>query len=438
MPSKKPQEFRATSQDLMNHISRGVADQQLHFVVQCAGRLDPERLRRAVDLCIVAQPILGCLLSEKGKRPHWTSGPHADAWGYSETEGTEHERELNDFILTAADPRTDPLVQVRLFRGPADTVCIKMNHVCADAAGTRNYGYLLVGMYNALGKDPGFRPAEDRRKRGMRIVLKNYGLIERYRFARTAMRFMRQANRQPGRLWQFPVVSASQQGRTMTVRRLTAERGRKIAALAKQKGATINDIILTAYFRALIKVIPFEGDAPIPLQVSADLRRFAPETSDIIANLSSAIFAAIPPDRGERFDDTFLKVKSVMDRMKGSSPLVGAYAVGIPFRLMNYRKASMVMEQMTLGRANRGVAMPLLSNFGKLEPERLCFDGRRPTDAFITTPVMYPPYLMLGVSGYDGSLTFTSGYCREGVGNDSVEKMMDLVIDELPGNDVHS
>ena len=83
MPSKKPQEFRATSQDLMNHISRGVADQQLHFVVQCAGRLDPERLRRAVDLCIVAQPILGCLLSEKGKRPHWTSGPHADAWGYS-------------------------------------------------------------------------------------------------------------------------------------------------------------------------------------------------------------------------------------------------------------------------------------------------------------------------------------------------------------------
>ena len=150
------------------------------------------------------------------------------------------------------------------------------------------------------------------------------------------------------------------------------------------------------------------------MQVSADLRRFAPETSDIIANLSSAIFAAIPPDRGERFDDTFLKVKSVMDRMKGWSPLVGAYAVGIPFRLMNYRKASMVMEQMTLGRANRGVAMPLLSNFGKLEPERLCFDGRRPTDAFITTPVMYPPYLMLGVSGYDDSLTFTSGYCREG------------------------
>jgi len=92
----------------------------------------------------------------------------------------------------------------------------------------------------------------------------------------------------------------------------------------------------------------------------------------------------------------------------------------------------MVMEQMTLGRANRGVAMPLLSNFGKLEPERLCFDGRRPTDAFITTPVMYPPYLMLGVSGYDGSLPFTSGFCREGLGNDSVEK---IIIDDTAVHD---
>lgn len=189
---------------------------------------------------------------------------------------------------------------------------------------------------------------------------------------------------------------------------------------------------MTAYFRALFNIIDVIGETPVPLQVSADLRRYNPEeTGDLIANLSSAIFAAIPPDRHETFEQTLIKVKTVMDRLKGRSPLVGAYAIAIPFRLMNYRKASAVMRQMTVGRANKGVAMPLLSNFGRLQPERLGFDGSTPLDTFITTPLMFPPYLMLGVTGYDGTLTFSSGYCREGVG-DGVERMLDLFLDRLP------
>jgi hypothetical protein len=41
------------------------------------------------------------------------------------------------------------------------------------------------------------------------------------------------------------------------------------------------------------------------------------------------------------------------------------------------------------------------------------------------------------VTGYEGSITFTSGYCREGMGN-NVESMLDMVLAELPGNDDHS
>ena len=433
MPTGRAKTFRATSQDMMNYISRGVADQQLHFVIRCAGHLDAARLRKAVELCIVAQPVLGCLYFEERKRPCWMTAERGEGWGFSETGPSDLDRDLNDFILIPADPRKDPMAQVRLFKGPTDTVCIKMNHVCADAAGTRNYGYLLASIYNSLGRDPAFVPKEDLRERGMGIVLKRYGLIKRIGFARTAMKFTRGASKQPGRSWQFPVASASKEGRTMSVRRLETDRVKRIMDLAKQNGATLNDVLLTAYFRSLFRIIPVEGEAPVPLQVSADLRRYNPEeSSDLIANLSSAIFAAVPPAGTETFVQTLTKVKTTMDRMKGRSPLIGAYMIGIPFRLMNYQKASGVMQQMTAGRANRGIAMPLLSNFGRLEPDRLEFDGKRPEDAYITTPIMFPPYLMLGATGYDGSLTFTSGHCRDGVGNDNVEKMLDLVVSELP------
>jgi NRPS condensation-like uncharacterized protein len=432
MAAHRPRQFRATSQDMMNYISRGIADQQLHFVIRCAGSLDPVRLRKAVDLCIVVQPVLGCVYVEEGRRPYWREAERTEGYGSSETTPSDIEQELNQFILTPIDPRKDPLVQVRLFRGRTDILCIKMNHVCADAAGTRNYGYLLVDIYNALAADPSFMPKEDRRERGMRSVLKQYGLMERIGFARTAMRFMRKANKQPGRSWQFPAVSSSNDGRTIAIRRMAPDRVRKLSELAKRRSATLNDVILTAYFRSLFRIIKIEGDDPVPLQVSADLRRYnTEETCDIIANMSSAIFAAIPPVHDEPFETTLQKVKAVMDRMKEKSPLIGAYAIAIPFRIMNYRKASMVMHQMTVGRAQKGIAMPLLSNFGKLDPERLDLDGKRPVDAYITTPIMYPPYLMLGVTGYDGSLTFTSGHCQAGVG-DGVERMLDIVLEELP------
>jgi NRPS condensation-like uncharacterized protein len=125
----------------MNFISRGIADQQLHFVIRCAGRLDTARLKKAVYLCIAVQPVLGCRFVEEGKRPYWKQEERTEGWGYSETEVPDLDRALNDFILLPGDPRKDPLAQVRLFRGPTDTVCIKMNHAAADAAGTRNYGY---------------------------------------------------------------------------------------------------------------------------------------------------------------------------------------------------------------------------------------------------------------------------------------------------------
>jgi hypothetical protein len=48
-----------------------------------------------------------------------------------------------------------------------------------------------VEIYNALGKDPEYVPKVDKRERGMRTVLRRYGLGKRIGFARTAMRFMR-------------------------------------------------------------------------------------------------------------------------------------------------------------------------------------------------------------------------------------------------------
>jgi NRPS condensation-like uncharacterized protein len=417
----------------MNYISRGIADQQLHFVIRCAAQLDEGRLRKAVDLCVVAHPVLGCLLDETGKEPFWRPVDRSEGWGFSVAEGSDIDKQLNDFILVPGDPRKDPLAQVRLFRGMKDTLCVKMNHVCADGAGTRNYAYLLVSIYNALGRDPGFVPKIDERERSMRSVLNKYGLGMRIGLARAAMRFMRKANTQVGRSWQLPVKSSSNTRRTMAVRRIDEAWGIRITDIAKQHDATLNDMLLAAYFRTLFKIIPVDGSAPVPLQVSVDLRRYNPVTTDVIGNLSSAIFAAIPPTSAEEFFKTLERVKEVMNRQKARSPLVGAYAIGIPFRFMNYPKASAAMQQMTAGRANKGVAMPLLSNFGKLEPERLAFDGSDPTDAYITTPIMFPPYLMLGVTGYRGSLTLTSGYCRDGVGNDSVERILDLVLEELPG-----
>ncbi len=154
-----PQTFPTVQiDDSISFISNG-CDLQIHCVVDFKGQLDAERLARAVRLSVDAEPILGCCLKKHWWRQSWERRADLDRVKLFELVEAEQARaEVMVFLASPLDLYNGPLVQVRLYRSSSDTLCVKVNHIVADAGGVKEYVELLASIYNRLGESAYFRP----------------------------------------------------------------------------------------------------------------------------------------------------------------------------------------------------------------------------------------------------------------------------------------
>src|SRR4051812_19530394 len=68
---KIPDTFPANGHDICNYIARyGMANHQIQAIMRLDGRLDFEKLSKAVRLSIDAEPVFGCRFVE-GNPPYW-------------------------------------------------------------------------------------------------------------------------------------------------------------------------------------------------------------------------------------------------------------------------------------------------------------------------------------------------------------------------------
>ena len=88
------------------------------------------------------------------------SGCPENEWGElcPVVEATDEDAAVWRFVTEPCDPHSGTRLRLQLVRGPiSDTVCLKMDHVAADAGGTRDCAYLLGETYGRLAIDQGYR-----------------------------------------------------------------------------------------------------------------------------------------------------------------------------------------------------------------------------------------------------------------------------------------
>ena len=429
-----PGAFRATSQDKMNWASRAICDQQLHLVIQFDNLLDMDVLRRAVRLSLDAEPILGCLFVPKEYRSLWLRREDLDGLDNVTLSQTDDlQRALLDFIARPSDPAIDPLIEVAVFRGEKDLLCVKVDHVVSDAGGARDYGYLLASIYTALSRDYDFSPAINHlEKRGMMPVWSSFSMKQQLHFIQIGLRFSFVQEKFKTK-WSIPGAKWGDKGATMLVRTLDRPTFQAIRSYAKQKGVTINDVVLTAFFRSMFRMIQPTIEVEVPIQVSVDLRRYLPPGSlDCITNLSSGLFPQMARKEGQGFGESLSEIKTKIDAFKASdAAAVGIFFMGLKYRVTSLNKARReILEGVKKGTLN-GVARPLLSNIGTIESARLKFGDNAPMHAYITTPIAFSPFIILGVTSFDESMTFTLGYCQEGMQRAEMETLLNTLVQEL-------
>ncbi len=144
--------FRAEIWDQLQLFFKEYNDHQLHAVIYFEGLLDRRYIQRAVFLSMDMVPLLGSRFVIGKFHPYWekVSG-YQDADVISFVDSVNPEEEISRFITGMTNELTGPQIMVKVVRNSnKDTLCIVMNHMVSDAAGFKEYLYLLSTIYTKL------------------------------------------------------------------------------------------------------------------------------------------------------------------------------------------------------------------------------------------------------------------------------------------------
>ncbi|MEW6181753.1 MAG: condensation domain-containing protein [Bacillota bacterium] len=422
-----PGRLNANLQDRLNNAVRNrLSNQQSQAVLELRGRINERRLAKAVRLLLDAEPILGCRFIEEKHRPYWQRFDDLEDREWFSMEKTPDRRKaVYGFLTMPLDGEQQ--VKVKLIRSaPNDTLCVKISHACCDGGGLKAYQHMLADIYTRLSRDGSY--ALERRAGGrtdQNHILCKVGManiINNWRSGQNAL--------QP--TWSFPSGAGESGGPRVSVRRLSGPRLKALSTYAKERGATLNDLFLTAFYRTLFEMAGSRPGTPREILVTVDLRRYLGDGDEnAVNNLTGAVSARIAPVPGESFVETLSRVAAATAEMKSKLPGIQmAFFLGF-LSLLNYTQTLGFVRGLKKRLVQTGKCSPILSNVGFISRSTIWFGKTPVVDAYQVSPAIYPPGFMLGVCTYNNRLTFTVSYCEPGTPREKVERFLDTLLKEL-------
>jgi NRPS condensation-like uncharacterized protein len=415
-----PKRFNITAQDSYNYLaSKEFADQQLCLILKLSGRVDENLFVKAMLLSLDQEPILGTRLVLDSGSPFWERQDDVELSKLCElVEKSSEPNGIQDFINKTIRADLDPLVTSRILRGKeTDTVCIKVNHSVCDAGGLKEYVSLLSDLYGILSENPNYSAQPNLGRRDQRQIFECIRDLSKVPLTMP-----------PRPTWAFPQKSGNSPLHSINV--ISSERFAAIKKIAHDNKATINDVLLTAFYRTLFEINATVYDVPMMIQVSIDLRRYCPDLkAEAICNLSGALYSGLERKQGESFKTTLERIVMLTKKLKADFPGIGS-AKGLEYMFEQGYSAmkKWVTESGALGR-KYNVTYPLLSNFGIIKEYR--FGSSYTVNGYITSPIMYSPGFMLGLSTFNDEVTFCIGYCGQ-ENSGMIKKFFDIFFKELP------
>jgi len=196
-----------------------------------------------------------------------------------------------------------------------------------------------------------------------------------------------------------------------------------IHAKAKSKGATLNDVFLTAYARVLANLLDAET---VLLPCPADLRRFKNNDALTVANMTGMYKIAVEIQPSHAFEATLAQVQIEMHLQKERRRCFSGIRLlwltynKLPPRLINW----VIKKSCTI--------LPLsYTNIGVIDSHRLSLNGITITDCFLTGTYRYPSDFQLSISTFQNIGTLNCTLLGGSERKETGQKILNLVKLEL-------
>lgn len=430
MNDTTPCRIDAPPMDQFNYALQALGDQSMHMVIAFDGLLDERRLREATVTVLTAVPVLGSRFVECDA-PYWERLPEIDR----ETLvcihiSTDPLRDLPGVLAIPVDPAVGPQIRLHILRTKSrDTLCITVHHAVMDAHGLLTCTRFLAECYQ---RNPACKIhlKADRTDRSLLAVLAQ--------FPDTLPPRDQPVPEYPPVGWAFPTRPSECHTSDFTIRTLPASRLVAVKRVGKLLGATVNDVLLAAYFRALCTTIGPAKGCPVPVMVSIDLRRYlnTSQTAALkstICNQSVAFVVMMTPDTQSR-DGMIISTRDTMLAHKAHTPGI---ASAVDLETLGYYGFFRICERVQMMKATYAACHanpPFLGNIGIIPEEVVAFSkDLTVTNAFVAGIVIDPPGVALGVTTFRDRLTLIIGYGKPAIPHAAMEQFIDTLVSYLPG-----
>lgn len=405
--------------DKMHYLFRDFNDRMVHVELHYDFEIDIEALKTVLICFFEKAPVLHSSFKDNHVSPYWIVKPYTIEDVLTVAYPDDLEKAVDDFLTQYIPPDSDLQMKAAVFfKDGTSTLCVVENHMCMDGGDFKYFMKALCANYNAYVEE-GISPIELREgTRSYEAVYEDFSKTEQ-RMARNLYKNVCAKDEH-----KFPLTPDSIRDRSFIAKRkFSAETFNKIHAAGKKHGATVNDMLLAAYFYSLYELAGYDPSESVTISCAIDLRRHIKDVSDEGLTNHTAYMQCNIPERGRDIFETLQYAVQSSQKFKHDK-FMGLY--GLPLLKLGYSilPHAASEEIIKIGYSNPLLAM---SNIGILESDKLALHGHEPTDGFMTGAVKYKPYALLSVTSLRKELTLSM--CVRGNDEDRaiVERFFDIM-----------
>ena len=415
--------LKAELWDKMHYLFRDFNDRMVHVALYYDFEIDIDVLKTVLICFFEKTPVLHSAFIDNKIAPYWEVKEYHidDVLTVERVEDLDAAAEA--FLTRYIPPESDLQMEAAVFfRDGKSVLCLIENHMCMDGGDLKYFLNALCKAYSAYDLE---RKSPVDLRTGSRAYTAVY---EDYSYAEQRMAKNLYKNVCAKDDHRFPLTEDSARDASFIARRtIPASMFDRIKSTGKKHGATVNDMLLAAYFYSLYDLAGYGTNESVTISCAIDLRRHIKDnTGEGLTNHTAFMQCAVP-ERGADIFRTLRYVTASSERYK-KDKFMGLY--GLPLLNLGYSilPHAASEEIIKIGYSNPLLAM---SNIGILNEEALALSGHAPTGGFMTGAVKYKPYVLLSATTLRKEITLSM--CVRGNEEDRriVERFFDLIEENL-------
>ncbi|MCP4351577.1 MAG: hypothetical protein GY795_39435, partial [Desulfobacterales bacterium] len=404
--------YRSQFSDRHNYVfGSATYINEIHLILDFEGKIDQNRMKKALRLLLDAEPLLGCRFVKHWLKPCWYRLPEheldsAALLEVAETDESVKEVESNAFFRTFIELEQGPQIKALLISGgKEERLILKIQHLMCDAGGFKTLLNLLFKIYGNLVENPEYTPVQNNGSRSLRQVYSRFAFLDLLRiFWRGIIEYLILSY--PFKCLKYPANRNNTGNLSYIFKRFPAARVSKINNYARQKGVTINDLFSSALLRAMVRQFNL-SKGWLRLIGTVDLRRYLPERkAEGLCMVTGAYALNIKAEQCNKDSDTLKIVKKQTDIYKMNFIGLGFFLIywlstrPYPFFLLERIVPLFIRIGQWIGYASIG-----FTNLGLIDADTGSFNSIRLLSAEMTCPGSIPPMFLCALSGFNGTLT---------------------------------